>query len=97
MHLSFLTKALVLLLSSSSSYILPSLAWTDLGHRTVAYVAYAHLTPETRTHLDSFLAYEASQDFSDAAVWADWIKEHRKGLYDWAAPWHYIGKLCDGR
>jgi S1/P1 Nuclease len=66
-------------------------AWGDLGHRTVAKVAYKFLNPETKQYLDGILAYNDNRDISDAAIWPDQIKYFRP----YTAPWHYIGTwLC---
>jgi hypothetical protein len=62
-------------------------AWGDLGHRTVAKVAYKFLSPATKQYLDGILAYGDNRDISDAAVWPDQIKYFRP----YTAPWHYIG------
>jgi S1/P1 Nuclease len=63
------------------------LSWGDLGHRTVAKVAYKFLSPNTQQYLDSILAYTDNRDISDAAIWPDQIRYFRP----YTAPWHYIG------
>jgi hypothetical protein len=67
-----------------------ALGWGNVGHRTVAYLAYKYLRPETQQYVDSILAYEHDMDVSDGAVWADQIKRQRPNT----APLHYIGTIC---
>jgi hypothetical protein len=64
-------------------------AWNDFGHMTIGAIAYDHLTPKVRTHVDALLrlnpsyqewvAVIAEQDkgkvaFMKAATWPDMIK-----------------------
>lgn len=57
-------------------------AWGAAGHKIVAAIAYEMLTPETRAEVDKLL----DEDFIDASLWADDIKEDRPET----APWHYV-------
>lgn len=63
-------------------------AWGDLGHRIVALLAQKYLSSDTQQLLDSILQNDQGYDFSDAAVWADTIKNKRPQTKEW----HYIGK-----
>jgi len=67
-----------------------ALAWGEIGHRTVAYLAYKYLQPSTRAYIDGVLAYEDDRDVSDAAIWPDQIRYHRPETKQW----HYIGQFC---
>jgi len=62
--------------------------WGELGHRTIAYLAHHHLTPQTQTWLNQTLNGE---DISTAAVWPDEIKNKTKygSRYAYASPWHF--------
>jgi hypothetical protein len=66
------------------------IAWGNVGHRTVAYLAEKYLTAEAKTLFDALLENEFNYDFSDAATWADTIRDPKK--QPWSAPWHYISK-----
>ena len=84
-------------------------AWNDFGHMTIGAIAYDHLTPKVRTHVDALLrlnpsyqewvAVIAEQDkrkvaFMKAATWPDMITT--------AGPWRMamyaalILSLCSG-
>jgi hypothetical protein len=63
--------------------------WGDLGHRTVAYIAYKHLTPKTALWADAILTNDRGYDFSDAATWADSVRHARP----YSGGWHFIGML----
>jgi len=65
-----------------------ALAWGELGHRTVAYIAYSQLSNATRKYVDTVMALDKSQDISDIAIWADAVRRERK----YSAPWHFIGR-----
>jgi hypothetical protein len=66
----------------------PALAWGDDGHRVVAYIANAFLTPAVRVQADALLRADADpstgRDMASRATWAD--------LYSRAHPqtagWH---------
>ena len=83
MKLILLTFLLVISLTTRAS------AWNDFGHMIVAAIAYDHLTPTVRTHVDALLRLNPSyqewvtridkQDkrkvaFMKAATWPDMIK-----------------------
>jgi len=61
----------------------PALFWYDLGHRIVADIAERRLTPEAARGVRDILG---GQRMSDAAVWADNIKQYRHD----ADPLHYV-------
>jgi hypothetical protein len=65
-----------------------ALAWGEIGHRTVAYLAYTYLQPSTKEYLDRILAYNDERDVSDAAIWPDQIRYQRPET----KAWHYIGR-----
>jgi hypothetical protein len=49
--------------------VAPSFSWFDKGHRIVALIAEANLTPEARKEIDAILP--ANTALADAAVWPD--------------------------
>jgi nuclease S1 len=61
----------------------PAVFWYDLGHRIVADIAERRLTPEAARAVRDILG---GQRMSDAAVWADNIKQYRHD----ADPLHYV-------
>jgi hypothetical protein len=73
---------------SALTFVNSALAWGELGHRTVAYIAYSQLTEPTRKYVDNVLALKKGEDISDIAIWADAVRREKK----YSAPWHYIGR-----
>jgi hypothetical protein len=61
----------------------PAFAWGDKGHRVVAMVAEARLTPDARETVRSLVG---SPKLRDVAGWADDIRRDRPET----APWHYV-------
>lgn len=66
-------------------------AWWDIGHMTVATIAYQRLTPATKTWVDELIPvlgahYKDTQSFVESACWPDDIKTHRIYAY---SPMHY--------
>jgi hypothetical protein len=59
-------------------------AWGELGHRVVAQVAEAFLTPKTKQEAQRLLG--AGDDLISVATWADAIRSGRRET----GPWHYI-------
>ncbi len=74
----------------------PALAWGEYGHRTVASIAWAYLTPTARAEVTRLLAKERLAEtptcplktIEDASYWPDCIR----GLgdrFNYSFPWHY--------
>jgi hypothetical protein len=74
----------------------PAKAWGAEGHRIIALIAEARLTPAARSRLQSLLAADpdalTEPDVASRAVWADvWRNSHRN-----TGPWHYADLEIDG-
>ncbi|KAK3314347.1 S1/P1 nuclease [Apodospora peruviana] len=67
------------------------MAWGDVGHRTVGYLAAKYLSPGAIELYGSLLANDQGFDISDAATWADTIKQKMP----WSSPYHYINPVFD--
>jgi hypothetical protein len=73
----------------------PAQAWWDYGHKTVAAVAWAEVTPVTRARMRALFARSDLLDTPDcpvrtieeASVWADCIKPGER--FSYAFPWHF--------
>lgn len=74
----------------------PALAWGDYGHRVIAQIAEANVSPKVRARIRALLAQEKQlatpecplRTIEDASVWADCIR--RDDLrWGYTAPWHY--------
>lgn len=75
----------------------PAMAWGDYGHRTIAAIAQANVSPKVRARIRTLLAQEKQlatpecplKTLEDASVWADCIR--RDDLrWGYSAPWHYV-------
>lgn len=56
------------------------LAWGNEGHKTVALIAEATLSPVARAKVKSLLALEGHNNLGEVASWADEIKRSESGL-----------------
>lgn len=64
-----------------------AVAWNSVGHRIIAAIAQAKLSPKARAEADRLLAAApngASTDFIAVSTWADETRTRENG------PWHYI-------
>jgi hypothetical protein len=78
---------------------LPARCWWENGHRTVARIAAANLTPAARTRVSKLLGVpDTPEDVANAlAVASTWPDEIKKDRPDTAA-WHYVDlTLQDGK
>ncbi len=79
-------------------------AWGDEGHRIVATIAYARLTPAAKTQVDAMLADDSdpltAPDFASRATWADkWRDSDRggdKARLHATQQWHFVNIGLDG-
>ncbi|HEX8447724.1 MAG TPA: S1/P1 nuclease [Sphingomonas sp.] len=84
--------ALFLALTATS----PAFAWWDYGHRTVATIAMAQVTPRTRAAIRRLIAQSPTlrtptcpiRSIEDASTWADCIKP-LGDRFSYAYSWHY--------
>jgi len=60
--------------------------WGNEGHRVVAEVALAHLTPKAKAEVDTLLAGETRRTLPDVASWADEVRGDQRNT----AAWHFI-------
>jgi nuclease S1 len=89
--------ALAILLSYSFLLPFSASAWWETGHKTVARLAAAHLTPAARTRVAQILRVPDSEEavadaLAEASIWADHVKGQSK-----TAPWHYIDLALQDR
>ena len=74
----------------------PVLAWGDVGHRTIAALAQANITPETAARIADLLKAEGGlgtpacpvKSLSDAAVWPDCLRGDSP-RWAYTFPWHF--------
>ena len=81
--------ALSLLLAASAAP--PAFAWSADGHRTVAAIAQARLSPAARAEVARLLAGEPDPTLTGVADWADRVRDDRDDPRAKATtPWHYV-------
>ncbi|NZA28231.1 S1/P1 nuclease [Luteimonas sp. SJ-92] len=77
----------VLLLSLAMA---PASAWGPRGHRLVAELADAGLTPSARAEVQALLRDESEPTLAGVANWADALRSEDPDLGRASAPWHYV-------
>ena len=65
-------------------------AWGPLGHRVVARLAEAQLTPQARAEARKLLALRGARHLSDVAVWADDLRDTDPTLFQRTKRLHFI-------
>lgn len=74
----------------------PGFAWWELGHETVAEVAFANVKPSTKTAIQALLRKQAlletptcpARTIEQASVWADCVKKLGP-RFSYMESWHY--------
>ncbi|MET3981136.1 hypothetical protein ABIB62_003787 [Mucilaginibacter sp. UYP25] len=74
-----------LALSIISCVSLFLISWGVVGHKTVATIAYNHLTPQAKAAVKALLG---DTTMADAASWADQVL--REPTYKHTSSWHYL-------
>jgi hypothetical protein len=62
--------------------------WGGLGHRTVGYLAEHYFTEDAAQLVKDLIKPTDSFDISDAAIWADGIRQRQH----FTEGWHFIGE-----
>ena len=68
----------------------PAMAWGKTGHRLIARLAEAQLTPQAQRQVQALLAGEDATDLAGIASWADDLRKHDPQLGKRSASWHYV-------
>jgi hypothetical protein len=66
-------------------------AWGGLGHRTVGYLAEHYFTEDASQLVKDLIKPTDSFDISDAAIWADGIRQRQH----FTEGWHFIGEAVE--
>jgi hypothetical protein len=80
-------------------YFSPSVyAWNSMGHRIIGEIAYEHLAPKTKEHVDELInyladAYPYESNFQTANAWADYLRQDDIHTYD---AWHFYNQPFSG-
>jgi hypothetical protein len=76
------TALIALAIAMSPRAVAPVSAWGAVGHRVVARIAWALMTPAARTQAATLL--DGDQDaFVAAGTWADEVRSTRPETYNW--------------
>lgn len=68
----------------------PAFAWGPLGHRIVARLAEAQLTPRARAEVAQLLQEQGAHHLSDVAVWADELRDADPALFKRTSRLHFV-------
>lgn len=81
-------------ITASFLFLLSSLTWSygDLGHKSVAAVAWQHMTPYAKQNIGRILGM-GQDKFIKASVWADHIKRDER--FNYLKPMHYVNMPKD--
>lgn len=74
---------------------LPALAWGPQGHRLVAELAWAEMSPAARAEAGRLLAGEPDPSLPGIANWADELRANDPDLGKRSAKWHYVNLAED--
>lgn len=65
-----------------------ALAWGNMGHETVAYIASNFVQPATESFFQNLLGDSSSDYLANVATWADTYRYTSEGSY--SKPFHFI-------
>ena len=85
-HAGKLAVALVTLLSCVPA----AMAWGPRGHRIVARLAEAQLTPQARAEVQQLLALRGAHHLDEIAVWADDLRDTDPELFRRTKRLHFV-------
>lgn len=68
----------------------PALAWGPLGHRIVARLAEAQLSPKARAEVRQLLQEQGARHLSDVSVWADDLRDSDPVLFKRTSHMHFV-------
>jgi hypothetical protein len=82
----------ILLLSAIVLLALPmaASAWSAFGHRLVAALAAAQLSPQARAQVAELLQDEKDPSLPGIAAWADQLRDNDPDLGKRTSKWHYV-------
>lgn len=74
----------------------PALAWGEYGHKTIANIAEANVSPRAKAQMRRLFRSQRLlgtpdcklSDIRDASIWADCVRRDRL-RWGYTAPWHY--------
>ncbi|MGN6788875.1 MAG: S1/P1 nuclease [Rhodanobacteraceae bacterium] len=85
-HVAIMAATLAAMLSCAT----PAFAWGPLGHRIVARLAEAQLTPHAFVEAQKLLALRGADHLDDVAVWADDLRDTDPALFQRTKRLHFV-------
>lgn len=82
MHLRILTACAATFVLAFTS-MPPASAWGAIGHRVLARIAWAQMTPTARDRASALLDGGGMDAFVSVATWADDVRNDRPETYNW--------------
>lgn len=90
LHIRRHAVRLVVLLAAMLSCVPAALAWGPRGHRIVADLAEAQLTPQARAAVQKLLALRGARHLDDVANWADDLRDTDPELFRRTKRLHFV-------
>ena len=90
LHIRRHAVRLVVLLAAMLSCVPVALAWGPRGHRIVADLAEAQLTPQARAAVQKLLALRGARHLDDVANWADDLRDTDPELFRRTKRLHFV-------
>ena len=90
LHIRRHAVRLVVLLAAMLSCVPAALAWGPRGHRIVADLAEAQLTPQARAAVQKLLALRGARHLGDVANWADDLRDTDPELFRRTKRLHFV-------
>jgi len=78
----------MLVVAALSLYLRSVLAWGDMGHEAIAYIAQDFVSSKTTTFVQNALSDTSTNYMANAATWADTYRYTSAG--SWSKPLHFI-------
>lgn len=85
-----MTRILLLLIFPFLLLPMSAWGWSAQGHRLVAALAEAQLTPQARARVAALLASDGEKTLVDVATWADDLRRSDAHAFKRTAAWHYV-------
>jgi len=71
-----------------ATFLPGAVAWGELGHETIGFVAMEFLAPKALSFVQTTLAANFSGNLGPAAPWADTVRS--EPAFAWSAPLHFV-------
>jgi len=90
LHVKRAAVALVITVAATLLWTPPCFAWGPRGHRIVARLAEAQLTPKAWAEAQRLLALRGARHLADVAAWADDLRDTDPALFQRTKRLHFV-------